>query len=485
MADFDYDLFVIGGGSGGVRAARVAAGEAGAKVALAEEDRYGGTCVIRGCVPKKLMVFASEYAEVVEDAANYGWRLQEGPFDWPNFRARLNTELDRLEGVYRSLLKNSGVDSFDARATIKDAHTVALSTGETFTAKHILVATGGRPVRPEVPNADLGLVSDDLFHMEELPKRILIVGGGYIACEFACILHGLGVEVTQYYRGAQVLRGFDEEARGLIADAMSERGIDLHLGTDIVAMRCATEEDLAGHDANGISMGAAVQEADYVEEDNSNPDGPIWVKASNGKTRIFDKVFFATGRAPNTPDMGLEEVGVTLGRKGEIEVDAYSQTAVPSIYAIGDVTDRVNLTPVAIREGMAFVETVFKGNPTPVDHDLIPSAIFTQPEFGTVGLSEEQAREQEPIEVYATSFRPMQTAFAGRPDRVLMKLVVSQESRKVLGCHIVAPNAGEMIQLAGIAVKMGATKEDFDRTVAVHPTMSEEIVTMRKPTRSA
>ena len=485
MADFDYDLFVIGGGSGGVRAARVAAGEAGAKVALAEEDRYGGTCVIRGCVPKKLMVFASEYAEVVEDAANYGWRLQEGPFDWPSFRARLNTELDRLEGVYRSLLKNSGVDSFDARATIKDAHTVALSTGETFTAKHILVATGGRPVRPEVPNADLGLVSDDIFHMEELPKRILIVGGGYIACEFACILHGLGVEVTQYYRGAQVLRGFDEEARGLISDAMNERGIDLHLGTDIVAMRCATEEDLAGHDANGIPMGAAVQEADYVEEDNSNPDGPIWVKSTNGKTRIFDKVFFATGRAPNTPEMGLEEVSVKLGRKGEIEVDDYSQTAVPSIYAIGDVTDRVNLTPVAIREGMAFVETVFKGNPTPVDHDLIPSAIFTQPEFGTVGLSEEQAREQEPIEVYSTSFRPMQTAFAGRPDRVLMKLVVSQESRKVLGCHIVAPNAGEMIQLAGIAVKMGATKEDFDRTVAVHPTMSEEIVTMRKPTRSA
>ena len=485
MADFDYDLFVIGGGSGGVRAARVAAGEAGAKVALAEEDRYGGTCVIRGCVPKKLMVFASEYAEVVEDAANYGWRLQEGPFDWPSFRARLNTELDRLEGVYRSLLKNSGVDSFDARATIKDAHTVALSTGETFTAKHILVATGGRPVRPEVPNAELGLVSDDIFHMEELPKRILIVGGGYIACEFACILHGLGVEVTQYYRGAQVLRGFDEEARGLISDAMNERGIDLHLGTDIVAMRCATEEDLAGHDANGIPMGAAVQEADYVEEDNSNPDGPIWVKSTNGKTRIFDKVFFATGRAPNTPEMGLEEVGVKLGRKGEIEVDDYSQTAVPSIYAIGDVTDRVNLTPVAIREGMAFVETVFKGNPTPVDHDLIPSAIFTQPEFGTVGLSEEQAREQEPIEVYSTSFRPMQTAFAGRPDRVLMKLVVSQESRKVLGCHIVAPNAGEMIQLAGIAVKMGATKEDFDRTVAVHPTMSEEIVTMRKPTRSA
>lgn len=452
---FDYDLFVIGGGSGGVRAARVAAGQAGARVALAEDDRYGGTCVIRGCVPKKLMVFASEFPEIAATGRAYGWDISEGAFDWSAFRGKLNAELDRLEGVYRNLLKNSGVDSFDARARIKDAHTVALSTGEEFTAKHILVATGGRPVRPDMPNADLGMVSDDIFHMETLPKSVLIVGGGYIACEFACVLHGLGVDVTQYYRGAQILRGFDEEARGLIADSMCARGIKLHTGTNIVEM------------------------------DRDGDEGPIRVKATNGDETHFDAVLFATGRAPNTANMGLEEAGVELGRSGEIVVDEYSQTKVPSIYAIGDVTNRVNLTPVAIREAMAFVETVFNGNPTPVDHDLIPSAVFTQPEFGTVGLSEEDAAAQEPVEVYCTSFRPMKTSFADKPDRVLMKLVVSQATRKVLGCHIVAPDAGEMIQLAGIAVKMGATKEDFDRTVAVHPTMSEEIVTMKTPTRTA
>lgn len=452
---FDYDLFVIGGGSGGVRAARVAAGQAGARVALAEDDRYGGTCVIRGCVPKKLMVFASEFPELAATGRAYGWDMTSGAFDWSVFRGKLDKELDRLEGVYRNLLKNSGVDSFDARARIKDAHTVVLSTGEEFTAKHILVATGGRPVRPDLPNADLGMVSDDIFHMDTLPKSVLIVGGGYIACEFACVLHGLGVEVTQYYRGAQILRGFDEEARGLIADSMKERGINLHTGTNIVEM----------------------------ERDGA--EGPIRVVATNGTEAEFDAVLFATGRAPNTANMGLEEAGVELGRGGEIVVDEYSQTRVPSIYAIGDVTNRVNLTPVAIREAMAFVETVFHGNPTPVDHDLIPSAVFTQPEFGTVGLSEEDAAAQEPVEIYCTSFRPMKTSFADKPDRVLMKLVVSKATRKVLGCHIVAPEAGEMIQLAGIAVKMGATKEDFDRTVAVHPTMSEEIVTMKTPTRTA
>jgi len=451
---FDYDLFVIGGGSGGVRAARVAAGEAGAKVALAEEDRYGGTCVIRGCVPKKLMVFASTYSELPASAGAYGWDMQLGPFDWSAFKGRLHAELDRLEGIYRNLLKNSGVESFDARARVADAHTVELSDGRSFTAKHILVATGGRPVRPDIPNADLGIVSDDIFNLETLPKSILIIGGGYIACEFACILHGLGVEVTQYYRGEQILRGFDGEARALVADAMKGRGIDLQTGTDIAEM---------ARDA----------------------EGGIRVKSTTGAERSFETVFFATGRSPNTAGMGLEAVGVELGRKGEIVVDAYSQTAVPSIYAIGDVTDRVNLTPVAIREGMAFVETVFKGNPTPVDHDLIPSAIFTQPELGTVGLSEEDAAAQEPIEVYATSFRPMKVSFADQPDRVMMKLIVSQKTRKILGCHIVAPEAGELIQMAGIAIKMGATKEDFDRTVAVHPTMSEEIVTMKTPTRTA
>jgi glutathione reductase (NADPH) len=450
---FDYDLFVIGGGSGGVRAARVAAGDTGAKVALAEEDRYGGTCVIRGCVPKKLMVFASEYSGMVEDAQSYGWDIQPGAFNWDAFKGKLHAELDRLEGIYRNILKNNGVESFDQRAIVVDPHTVELADGTRKTAKHILVATGGWPTVPDFPGSDLAITSNEIFHLDELPKKMLIVGGGYIACEFAGIMNGLGVEVTQYYRGAQILRGFDDEARGLVSEEMCQNGIDLHLGTNVLEMRKEGEQ--------------------------------IRVKATNGDENLFDQVMYATGRNPNSTGLGLEALGVELGRKGEVKVDQYSQTGVPSIYAIGDVTDRVNLTPVAIREGMAFVETVFKGNPTSPDHDLIPTAIFTQPEMGTVGLSEEEAAEQEPVEVYATSFKPMQQSFAGRSARVLMKLIVSKATRKVLGCHIVAPGAGEMIQLAGIAVKMGATKEDFDRTVAVHPTMSEELVTMKQPVRSA
>ncbi|MDX1821718.1 MAG: glutathione-disulfide reductase [Paracoccaceae bacterium] len=452
MRDFDYDLFVIGGGSGGVRAARVAA-QRGVKVALAEEDRYGGTCVIRGCVPKKLMVFASEYAGLAEEARAYGWDMQAGSFDWTHFRTNLHTELDRLEGIYRNILTTNGVETFDTRATLVDPHTVELADGSRKSAKHILLAMGGRPVKPDMPGAELAITSNDIFHLDQLPKSILIIGGGYIACEFACILNGLGVAVTQYYRGAQVLRGFDDEARGLVAEEMQQNGIKLHLGTNILALERAGDR--------------------------------IRTKATNGDEGLFDQVMFATGRAPNTQGMGLEALGVELGRSGQVVVDQYSQTSVPSVYAVGDVTDRVNLTPVAIREGMAFVETVFGGNPTPVDHDLIPTAIFTQPEMGTVGLSEEAAREIEPIEVYCTSFKPMQSAFAGNARRVLMKLVVSVATRKVLGCHIVAPQAGEMIQLAGIAIKMGATKEDFDRTVAVHPTMAEELVTMKSPTRTA
>ena len=452
MRDFDYDLFVIGGGSGGVRAARVAA-QRGVKVALAEEDRYGGTCVIRGCVPKKLMVFASEYAGLAEEARAYGWDMQAGSFDWTHFRTNLHTELDRLEGIYRNILTSNGVETFDTRATLVDPHTVELADGSRKSAKHILLAMGGRPVKPDMPGAELAITSNDIFHLDQLPKSILIIGGGYIACEFACILNGLGVAVTQYYRGAQVLRGFDDEARGLVAEEMQQNGIKLHLGTNILSLERAGDR--------------------------------IRTKATNGDEGLFDQVMFATGRAPNTQGMGLEALGVELGRSGQVVVDQYSQTAVPSVYAVGDVTDRVNLTPVAIREGMAFVETVFGGNPTPVDHDLIPTAIFTQPEMGTVGLSEEAAREIEPIEVYCTSFKPMQSAFAGNARRVLMKLVVSVATRKVLGCHIVAPQAGEMIQLAGIAIKMGATKEDFDRTVAVHPTMAEELVTMKSPTRTA
>ncbi len=449
---FDYDLFVIGGGSGGVRAARVAASETGARVALAEEDRYGGTCVIRGCVPKKLMVFASEYSDMPAAARSFGWDIRADAFDWMAFRTRLHAELDRLEGVYRNILKSNGVETYDQRARVTGPHEVELADGTRISAKHILVATGGHPIKPDIPGVELGITSNDIFHLEALPKTALIVGGGYIACEFAGILNGLGVAVTQYYRGPQVLRGFDEEARSVIADGMRDKGVELCLNLNASALR---------RDGDGVM-----------------------VTDTDGGERRFDVVIFATGRVPNTTGLGLAELGVELGRNGEVVVDRYSQTGVPSIYAIGDVTDRVNLTPVAIREGMGFVETVFRGNPTPVDHDLIPTAIFTQPEFGTVGLSEEDAAAQEPIEVYSTSFKPMQQSFAGQPDRVLMKLVVSRATRKVLGCHIVAPGAGEMIQLAGIAVKMGATKEDFDRTVAVHPTMSEELVTMRTASRA-
>jgi glutathione reductase (NADPH) len=357
---------------------------------------------------------------------------------------------------------------------------VTLSTGKDVTAKHILVATGGRPALPEMPGAELGITSNEIFLLEEMPKSILIIGGGYIASEFAGILNGLGVAVTQFYRGAQILRGFDDEARGLVAEGMRAKGVDLHLGTNIVEMREATEDDL-----RGTTEGVPMEDGHPAAVPSKGAGKGIWVKATNGTEKVYDQVLFATGRAPNSDDIGLDAAGVTVGRRGEIVVDEFSQTNIPSVYAIGDVTNRVQLTPVAIREGMAFVETVFKGNPTAVDHELIPSAVFTQPELGTVGLTEEEAREIEPIEIYCTSFKPMNHAFAGREDRVLMKLVVSKETRKVLGCHIVADHAGEMIQLAGIAVKMGATKEDFDRTVAVHPTMAEELVTMKEPVRSA
>lgn len=448
---FDYDLFVIGGGSGGVRAARVAAQE-GAKVALAEEDRYGGTCVIRGCVPKKLMVFASEYSAMVGDAQAYGWDITGGDFDWDSFKAKLHAELDRLEGIYRGILKNNSVTNYDSRATLVDAHTVALADGTQKTAKHILIATGGWPTVPEFRGSELAITSNEMFHLDKLPKSILIVGGGYIASEFAGIMNGLGVKTTQFYRGTQILRGFDEEARNVVAEGMVANGVDLQLETNVVSM---------------------VKEGDKIR-----------VTDTKGNETLFDQVMYATGRHPNADNLGLEALEIARGKKGEILVDEYSQTGVPSVYAIGDVTDRANLTPVAIREGMAFVETVFKGNPTSPDHELIPTAIFTQPEMGTVGLSEEEAAAQEPIEVYAASFKPMQQSFAGRAQKVLMKLIVSQANRKVLGCHIVAPGAGEMIQLAGIAIKMGATKEDFDRTVAVHPTMSEELVTMKQPSRT-
>ena len=451
MSAFDYDLFVIGGGSGGVRAARIAASEGGARVGLAEESRMGGTCIIRGCVPKKLMVFASEYPGEVEDAAAYGWRVRNDGFDWSRFRESLETELNRLENAYRATLRASGVTIHDSRAVLEDAHTVRLATGEILTAKHLLIATGGWPFLPDIPGANLAVTSNEMFHLPSLPKRALVVGGGYIASEFACILHGLGVAVAMSYRGTRILRGFDDEARGLVAGSMEARGISIRCGVDVLRL---------DKTASGIVA-----------------------SASDGSTAEYDLVLYATGRRPNSTGLGLEALGVALGPQGEIVVDGWSQTAVPSIYAVGDVTNRLNLTPVAIREGHAFADTVFGGKPWQADHRDVPSAIFTQPELGTVGLSEEAARALGPVDIYSTSFRPMKTAFAGRQDRVLMKLVVDQPTRRVLGCHIVGPGAGELIQIVGIAVKMGATKEDFDRTVAVHPTMSEELVTMRKPVR--
>ncbi|MBS1303912.1 FAD-dependent oxidoreductase [Loktanella sp. SALINAS62] len=488
MADYDFDLFVIGGGSGGVRAARMAA-QTGATVALAEESRLGGTCVIRGCVPKKLMVFASKGAAAVADARKFGWDAQCGAFDWQQFHPKLMAELERLEGVYRKLLDGSGVKIFDSRATIVDPHTVKLANNQTVSAKHILVAVGGHPVRPPLENAELGLVSNDLFLMEELPKSVLIVGGGYIACEFACILRNFGVDVTMYARGAQILKGFDDEARGLLSESMRQCGVDIHMGTSIQEM-CGAADAPSGPRPTGsdATMGGPVGERESLSHnDKSITDpkaaGPVWTKATTGVEKVFDHVIFATGRAPSTDGLGLKEAGVTLERSGAIAVDEYSQTNVPSIYAIGDVTDRVPLTPVAIREGMAFVETVFKGNPTPVDHDLIASAVFTQPELGSVGLTEDDAARNGPIEVYSTSFRPMNQAFIDGTARVLMKLIVCVDTRRVLGCHIVAPDAGELIQMIGVAIKMGATKEDFDRTCAVHPTISEELMTMREPSR--
>jgi len=453
---FDYDLFVIGGGSGGVRAGRLAASD-GFKVGVAEEYRMGGTCVIRGCVPKKLMVYASQFSESFEDAKGFGWSGTPYSFDWGRLNGAVQAEVSRLEAIYRSNLAKAGVEIFDSRATLLAPHKVKLASGETFTAKHILIAVGGRPFVPEFPGSDLVITSNEIFLMKEQPKRILIVGGGYIACEFAGILNGLGSKVTQFYRGAQILRGFDGEVRGHVAHEMVDKGIALNVGTDVVSIS-----------RSGPKSGGALQ-----------------VRCTNGGLTEVDHVLYATGRVPNTADLGLEAAGVTTGRKGEILVDDYSQTNIPSIYAVGDVTDRVNLTPVAIREGAAFVETVFRGKPTKADHEDIATAVFTQPEIGTCGLTEDEASAREPIEVYRSVFRPMMHILAEKPERMLMKMIVSQKTRRVLGVHIVGSAAAERIQMTGIAIKMGATKEDFDATMALHPSAAEELVTMKEPVRTA
>ena len=448
--DFDYDLFVIGGGSGGVRAARIAAGEHGARVALAEEYRMGGTCVIRGCVPKKLMVFAAGHGAALDEARAYGWQIEARGFDWRAFRARLDAELTRLEGAYTRNAESAGVEIHAQRAVVVDPHKVRLADGREFSARHILVATGGWPFVPEKFALPGVMTSNDVFLMEELPGSMLIVGGGFIACEFAGVLQGLGVSVTQFYRGAQILRGFDDDLRHHVAAELAGQGVDLQVDTDLVGL-----ERLA--------------------------DGRFAATDTRGARRVFDRVLFATGRQPNTAGLGLAEAGVRLRGNGAVVVDEWSQTNVPSIFAVGDVTDRIQLTPVAIREGHAFADTVFGGRKVKADHALVASAVFTRPEAATVGLTEAEARAQGPVAIYRTTFRPMQGAFADSPSKVLMKLVVCASSDRVLGCHIVAPGAAEMVQLVAIAVKMGATKADFDRTVAVHPTMAEELVLLRKP----
>ncbi|WP_339107817.1 glutathione-disulfide reductase [Thioclava sp. GXIMD4216] len=449
MSNFDFDLFVIGGGSGGVRAARIAAGH-GAKVALAEEYRMGGTCVIRGCVPKKLMVYASGYPEAVREAQAYGWDATIGAFDWEVFHRKLEAELDRLEGLYRKGQEGAGVTLHDCRATVAGPHEVRLADGRIVSAKHILVAVGGKPFVPEFEGCEHVLTSNDMFKFKTLPKTMLIVGGGYIACEFACILNGLGVEVSLLNRSA-LLRGFDAESRDVIVGQMERAGVRIRTGHVIDRVTC-----------KGTAF--SVHIAGQTEE-------------------TYDAVLYATGRVPLTEGLGLEEAGVKLGQRGEVLVDEWSQTNVPSIFAVGDVTDRIQLTPVAIREGHAFADTVFGANPRKMDHDLVASAVFTQPEFGTCGVTEEEAAGTG-ADIYTSSFRPMKSLFAGNDEKVFLKLVVDQKTQVVTGCHIVGPDAGEMIQMVAIAMKMGATKAQFDATCAVHPTMAEELVTMRSPTRS-
>ena len=450
--NFDYDLFVIGGGSGGVRAARVAASEAGAKVGLAEEDRYGGTCVIRGCVPKKLMVYASEFSRHLEDAFAFGWSVENSGFDWQKFRKKLHLELDRLETVYRNLLRNAGVDTYDQRAKLLDQNTVVIGKKK-LTARTILIATGGRPFRPDIPGIENALVSDDIFNLEKLPKSMAIIGGGYIACEMASIMNGFGVNTKLIYRGDQILRGFDKEIRDHVAEEMAKNGISISLNEDVTKINVTAE---------GLEL-----------------------VNSEGKKENFDKILTATGRTPNSDDLGLDNSGVQIGEKGEILVDNFSKSSRESVYAIGDVTNRSNLTPIAIREAMSFIETVFRDTPEKLDYRFIPTAVFTTPEVGTVGLTEEEASQFAPLEIYTTKFKSMREGFAGREDRVFMKLIVEEKNQKVLGCHFVSPFAGELVQLAAVAVTMGATKLDFDKTIAVHPTISEELVTMRKPTRRA
>jgi len=449
MTQYDYDLFVIGAGSGGVRAARIAA-QHGAKVAVAEEYRVGGTCVIRGCVPKKLFVYASQYAEAFEDATGFGWTTEKVSFDWQTLVANKDKEIDRLNKAYIRNLENAGAELVMGRAVLEDRHTVALSDGRKITAKYILIATGATPFVPShLPGRELAITSNEAFHLEQLPRRICIVGGGYIAVEFAGIFNNLGVETVLIYRGEKILRGFDEDLRDHLIAEMKKKGVEFRLRCD-------------------------------VEKIEKSGDG-VRITCSDNAVFGASQIMYATGRIPNVMGLDLEKAGVELTPHYAVKVDEYSRSTVDNIYAVGDVTNRLNLTPVAIREGHAFADTVFGGRNIAVDHANVPTAVFSQPEIGTVGLTETQARELHPeIDIYKTTFRPMRHTMTGRDERMLMKLVVDGTSDKVLGCHIVGPDAGEMAQLLAIAVRKGATKADFDATMALHPTAAEELVTMRQ-----
>jgi len=450
---YDYDLFVIGAGSGGVRAARIAA-MTGAKVAVAEEYRVGGTCVIRGCVPKKLMVYASGFTRDFEIARGYGWTIDKPTFDWPKFLMSKDQEIARLSGVYTSNLTKAGADLFYGAARFLDPHTIeVVGEKETHkvTAAKILIAAGGRPVLPQdVPGIEHAITSEEAFHLQELPKKMVIVGGGYIAVEFACIFHGLGVDVTLIYRGDNLLRGFDEDVRSHIAQEFRQRGLK-------VALSCMHQK---------------------IEK---REDGMLISHTADGHTLESEVVMFATGRSPHVKGLGLEKAGVKLNAKGAVAVDDYSKTNVDHIWAVGDVTDRLPLTPVAIREGQCFAETEFLGKPMTFDHADVATAVFSQPPVGVVGLTEAQARHQlGGVDIYRTRFKPMKSGFAGGDEQMLMKLVVERATDKVIGCHVVGADAPEIIQMAAIAVKAGLTKSQWDATCALHPTAGEELVTLRE-----
>ncbi len=459
MATFDYDLFVIGAGSGGVRAARIAAGY-GAKVAIAEESRVGGTCVIRGCVPKKLLVYASRFADEFEDARGFGWSIGEPEFDWPALIAAKDKEIARLEKIYRSGLAAARVEVMEERAIVTGPHAVKLvKSGRELTAGKILIATGGRPLLGDpIAGLEYVITSNEAFDLPRLPERIVIVGGGYIAVEFAGIFSRLGSQTTIVHRGDRILRGFDDDLRDRLSEAYAKQGIRIAAGHILTRIEKAGAT-LVGHLDDGTTVAA-------------------------------DTIMFAVGRAPNTAGLGLDRIGVALGWNGHVAVNEYSKSSIDSIFAVGDVTDRMALTPVAIREGHAFADTEFGDKPRMVEHDLIPTAVFSTPEIASVGLPEHLARERcSDVHVYKAAFRPLKATLSGRDEKVLMKLIVDGESGKVVGCHVLGEGAAEIIQMAAIALRLGATKADFDATMALHPTAAEEFVTMKEkwmaPTEAA